>query len=364
MAPTCGARPTTAAASRPRYRSGRASRARRQLSAALAPTSSRRADSKFATDKYSCRRVPGVDSSGALMAAKLIDLSFTLQRPQGQGSGCPRHHVLFAAAERGCASVRCACETTNCGLCTVWLDGGQFLRLLRFPARARREPLHHHARGPQGRVERLPVRWLPSAEQCGFYCPRPYHERAGACRAARRPASSPREGSVSLPGNLCRCSTTRPAALSCASSTSPACRLAARCPLAVNDTSSDGVSTKQITHKQPKKDSRPTSRVVRSTPAIWCPPAPDRQAQAQPLCPRQDPLHRRLAPLRCRASWASTYEDVPKRRFTIAGQAITAESLRPPDSRNLVRYQNEEAITSPPRPRRLPTRRSNSWSRL
>ena len=32
--------------------------------------------------------------------------------------------MLFSLLrEQGCASVRCACETTNCGLCTVWLDG-------------------------------------------------------------------------------------------------------------------------------------------------------------------------------------------------------------------------------------------------
>jgi carbon-monoxide dehydrogenase small subunit len=32
--------------------------------------------------------------------------------------------VLFdVVRDKGCYSVKCGCDTTNCGLCTVWLDG-------------------------------------------------------------------------------------------------------------------------------------------------------------------------------------------------------------------------------------------------
>ena len=60
-----------------------------------------------------------------------------------------------------------------------------------------------------------------------------------------------------------------------------------------------------------------------------------------------------------------TYEDVPKRRFTIAGQSYPQPS--PYDRlilENLVRYQNEEWQSSPPRPRRLPTSAQAHQGRL
>ena len=82
------------------------------------------------------------------MAAKLIDLSFTLNGRKVKVQIAPDTMLFALLREQGCASVRCACETTNCGLCTVWLDGDQLLG----SRRARRGSLHHYARGPQGRV--------------------------------------------------------------------------------------------------------------------------------------------------------------------------------------------------------------------
>ena len=31
--------------------------------------------------------------------------------------------LLNVLRQLGCVSVKCGCETTNCGLCTVWVDG-------------------------------------------------------------------------------------------------------------------------------------------------------------------------------------------------------------------------------------------------
>ena len=81
------------------------------------------------------------------MAAKLIDLSFTLNGCKVKVQIAPDTMLFALLREQGCASVRCACETTNCGLCTVWLDGDPVLS-----CRSRRGPHHHHARGPQSRV--------------------------------------------------------------------------------------------------------------------------------------------------------------------------------------------------------------------
>ena len=57
------------------------------------------------------------------MAAKLIDLSFTLNGRKVKVQIAPDTMLFALLREQGCASVRCACETTNCGLCTVLMDG-------------------------------------------------------------------------------------------------------------------------------------------------------------------------------------------------------------------------------------------------
>lgn len=84
------------------------------------------------------------------MAAKLIDLSFTLNGRKVKVQIAPDTMLFALLREQGCASVRCACETTNCGLCTVWLDGDPVLSCS-VPAPVLR-PYHHHTRGSQGRV--------------------------------------------------------------------------------------------------------------------------------------------------------------------------------------------------------------------
>ena len=35
----------------------------------------------------------------------------------------PDAMLLEVLRDAGCKSVKCGCDTTNCGLCTVWLDG-------------------------------------------------------------------------------------------------------------------------------------------------------------------------------------------------------------------------------------------------
>ena len=61
------------------------------------------------------------------MASKLIDLSFTLNGRKVKVQIAPDPMLFALLREQGCASVRCACEPTNCGLCTVWLDGDPVL---------------------------------------------------------------------------------------------------------------------------------------------------------------------------------------------------------------------------------------------
>ena len=97
------------------------------------------------------------------MAAKLIDLSFTLNDRKVKVQIAPDTMLFALLREQGCASVRCACETTNCGLCTVWLDGD--------PVLASRATPSPRSRASKPSLRRWPVRWLPKAPSSAVFAP-------------------------------------------------------------------------------------------------------------------------------------------------------------------------------------------------
>ena len=115
------------------------------------------------------------------MAAKLIDLSFTLNGRKVKVQIAPDTMLFALLREQGCSSVRCACETTNCGLCTVWLDGDPVLSCSVPAARVEGHTITT-LEGLKAESEALArAMAAEGAEQCGFCAPRPHHERAGAC---------------------------------------------------------------------------------------------------------------------------------------------------------------------------------------
>ena len=138
------------------------------------------------------------------MAAKLIDLSFTLNGRKVKVQIAPDTMLFSLLREQGCASVRCACETTNCGLCTVWLDGDPVLS----------------CSVPAARVEGHTVTTLEGlqdeaaefgafiadqgAEQCGFCNPGMIMNAIALLRENSEPTEE--EIKEFLAGNLCRCS--------------------------------------------------------------------------------------------------------------------------------------------------------------
>ena len=104
------------------------------------------------------------------MAAKLIDLSFTLNGRKVKVQIAPDTMLFALLREQGCASVRCACETTNCGLCTVWLDGDPVLSCSVPAAR-----VEGHAittlEGLRPSPRHWPVRWLPKVPSSAVFAP-------------------------------------------------------------------------------------------------------------------------------------------------------------------------------------------------
>ncbi len=106
--------------------------------------------------------------------------------------------------QKGCASVKCGCETSNCGLCTVLLDGKPVLSCSVLAARAS----GHAVTTLEGVQERAAVFGAfladQGAEQCGFCSP----GLVMTVLAMEAELEHPTREEIQhyLAGNLCRCS--------------------------------------------------------------------------------------------------------------------------------------------------------------
>ena len=106
--------------------------------------------------------------------------------------------------EQGCYSVKRGCETANCGLCTVLMDGKPILSCSTLAARA-----HGHViqtlEGLQEEAEDF-VTFIAdqAAEQCGFCNPGFVMNTIALLRENPDPTDD--EIRAYLAGNLCRCS--------------------------------------------------------------------------------------------------------------------------------------------------------------
>lgn len=112
--------------------------------------------------------------------------------------------LLDFLREKGCYSVKCGCETSNCGLCTVLMDGKPVLSCSVLALRAEGRKIVT-MEGLQKEAEEF-GRFLADegAEQCGFCNP-------GFIMnifAMEKELSDPTDEEVKeyLAGNLCRCS--------------------------------------------------------------------------------------------------------------------------------------------------------------
>ena len=106
--------------------------------------------------------------------------------------------------EKGFKSVKCGCDTTNCGLCTVYMDGKTVLSCSVPAARAS----GHHIvtlEGVAAEAEAF-ARFMAvqGAEQCGFCNPGFIMNALALFR--ENPYPSAEEIKEYLSGNLCRCS--------------------------------------------------------------------------------------------------------------------------------------------------------------
>ena len=106
--------------------------------------------------------------------------------------------------EHGCYSVKRGCETSNCGLCTVLMDGIPVLSCSTLVARAS----GHNIQTLEGLQEEAAdfTEFIANqgAEQCGFCNPGLVMNTIALLR--ENPDPSDEEIKEYLAGNLCRCS--------------------------------------------------------------------------------------------------------------------------------------------------------------
>lgn len=111
--------------------------------------------------------------------------------------------LLDVLRDLGCKSVKCGCETTNCGLCTVWIDGQSRLSCSVLAA-----GMEGHEITTLEGVEK-------EAEEFGHFLAEEGGEQCGFCSpgfimnvlAMKRELKDPdiEEIKEYLAGNLCRC---------------------------------------------------------------------------------------------------------------------------------------------------------------
>lgn len=131
-------------------------------------------------------------------------LSFRLNGKQIETDVKPDMLLLDLVRELGCYSVKRGCETANCGLCTVWLDGKPVLSCSTLAIRA------------DGRHVTTLEGLQKEAEEFGMFLAREGGEQCGFCNpgfimnalALFRENEYPEEEEIReyLAGNLCRCS--------------------------------------------------------------------------------------------------------------------------------------------------------------
>ena len=132
-----------------------------------------------------------------------MEIKFRLNGKPVQTEGSGDSVLLNVLRQLGFVSVKCGCETTNCGLCTVWVDGKSRLSCSILAA-----GIDGHEvttlEGVQKEAEEF-GRFLAAegAEQCGFCSPGFVMNVLAMFRELEDPSVD--EIKQYLAGNLCRC---------------------------------------------------------------------------------------------------------------------------------------------------------------
>lgn len=133
-----------------------------------------------------------------------MTIQFTLNHKKVSAEISPDTVLYDLVRSLGCASVKCGCETSNCGLCTVFLDDVPVLSCSVLAARVDGRCVTTLEGLQQEAAEFGAFIADQGAEQCGFCNPGFIMNALALFRQNPDPGED--EIKEYLAGNLCRCS--------------------------------------------------------------------------------------------------------------------------------------------------------------
>ena len=133
-----------------------------------------------------------------------MEIQFVLNDKQVKAEVGADTILLNVLRDLGCKSVKCGCETTNCGLCTVWKDGTPILSCSTLTVRCDGHEITT-LEGLQKEASEFGMFMAKQgAEQCGFCSPGFIMNVLAMEKELVNPSDD--EIRAYLAGNLCRCS--------------------------------------------------------------------------------------------------------------------------------------------------------------
>lgn len=133
-----------------------------------------------------------------------MEINFWLNGKKIQADIEPDTLLLDFLREKGCYSVKRGCETANCGLCTVLMEGKPVLSCSMLAARADRKRVVTLEGMQEEAKEFGSFLAGEGAEQCGFCNPGFIMNVFAMLQELEQPTEE--EINEYLAGNLCRCS--------------------------------------------------------------------------------------------------------------------------------------------------------------
>lgn len=133
-----------------------------------------------------------------------MEIKIKLNGRQVSASVEPDMLLIDFLRDQGCVSVKCGCETTNCGLCTVLMDEVPVLSCAVLAARADGHSILTLEGLQEEASEFVGFIADQGADQCGFCNPGFVMNTIALLRENPDPTDD--EIKAYLAGNLCRCS--------------------------------------------------------------------------------------------------------------------------------------------------------------